>query len=94
MVAENKKFLEGLQSVRDCEKVAENKAIKEVKLTEGLKRQLREKLTEIKEKNKALLDLQRKANERDERLLELQQKVSKIPNLEAKVKKLEETIST
>ncbi|KAG1327769.1 hypothetical protein COCNU_01G017030 [Cocos nucifera] len=69
---ENKKSLEeALQSMRDCQKVVKEKAAKEKKLATGLKKQLQEKLNEIMEKNKALLDLQRKANEEEEKLLEL-----------------------
>ncbi|EHA8586984.1 hypothetical protein COCNU_scaffold001259G000030 [Cocos nucifera] len=41
------------------------------------------------EKNKALLDLQGKVNKEEERLLELQQEVSKIPDLETKIKEPE-----
>ncbi|EHA8587370.1 hypothetical protein COCNU_scaffold001984G000020 [Cocos nucifera] len=60
-----------LDFAKDCQKAVENKAAKEAKLTEGLKKQLQEKLVKIKEKNKALLDHQRKANEEEKRLLEL-----------------------
>ncbi|EHA8588051.1 hypothetical protein COCNU_scaffold004014G000010 [Cocos nucifera] len=92
---ENKKTLEeGLQFLKDCQKAVEDKAAKEAKLFEGLKKQLEEKLAKIKEKNKVLLDLQRKANEGEERLLELQQEASKVPDLEAKVKGLKEVVSS
>ena len=71
-LGKNKKSLEkALQSTKDCRKVAEEKATKEEKLAMGLKKQLQEKLNDIAEKNKSLLDLQRKVNEGEDRLLEL-----------------------
>ncbi|KAG1368378.1 putative beta-galactosidase 7-like [Cocos nucifera] len=63
-------------------KAIEEKAVKEVKIIEELKKQLQKKLVIIKEKNKALIDHQRKANEGEKKLLELQQEDSKIPELE------------
>ena len=45
-------------------KVAKEKAAKEEKTAIGLKKQLLEKLNEMAKKNKALLDLQEKVNER------------------------------
>ncbi|KAG1366978.1 hypothetical protein COCNU_13G007680 [Cocos nucifera] len=69
-LGKNKKSLEeALQFMKDYQKMMEEKAIDE-KLAMGLKKQLQEKLNEVVEKNKALLDLQRKANE-GEKLLEL-----------------------
>ena len=41
------------------------------------------------EKNKSLLDLQRKVNKGEDKLLELPRKVSKISELEKKMKELE-----
>ncbi|KAG1347918.1 hypothetical protein COCNU_06G017470 [Cocos nucifera] len=70
---DNKKTMEEvLQSIKDYKKLAKEKAMKEAKIIEELKKQLQEKLATIKEKNKALMDHQRKANERKKRLLELQ----------------------
>lgn len=63
---------EGLQSVKDCKKAAEEKAIKKAKFIEELKKQLQKKLTIIQDKNKALIDDQRKTNEIKKKLLELQ----------------------
>ncbi|KAG1331065.1 hypothetical protein COCNU_02G010330 [Cocos nucifera] len=72
-LGENKKSLEeGLQSTKDCLKAVEEKTAKEEKIAMGLKKQLLEKLNELSEKNKALLDLQSKVNEGEEKLLELQ----------------------
>ncbi|KAG1355194.1 hypothetical protein COCNU_07G013060 [Cocos nucifera] len=91
----NELFNQGFNSIlNDCQKIVEDKAANEAKLFKGLKKHLGKKLVEIKEKNKALLDLQRKANEGEERLLELQQETSKVSNLKAKVKGLEEVVSS
>ena len=64
----------------------EEKAMKEEKLATRLKKQLQEKLNNIAEKNKPLLDLQRKVNEEEDKLLELQREISKILELETKMK--------
>ncbi|KAG1334189.1 putative beta-galactosidase 7-like [Cocos nucifera] len=79
--------------MKNCQKAVEEKATEE-KLILGLKKQLQEKLNEISEKNKVLLDLWRKTNEGEEKLLELRWKVSKIPDLEAKVQELEGIVSS
>ena len=52
-------------------KATEEKAAKEEKTATRLKKQLQEKLNEVAEKDKALLNLQRKVNEEEEKLLEL-----------------------
>ncbi|KAG1363755.1 hypothetical protein COCNU_11G005820 [Cocos nucifera] len=67
--------------------------MKEAKIFEELKKQLQEKLAIIKEKNKVLIDHQRKANEGEKRLLELQHEVSKIFELETKVEEREEMVA-
>ncbi|KAG1331161.1 putative beta-galactosidase 7-like [Cocos nucifera] len=74
--------------------MAEKKATKEAKIVKELMKQLQEKLAIIMEKNKALMDHQRKANEREKRLLELQQEVSKIFELETRMKKLKKMVSS
>ncbi|KAG1362797.1 hypothetical protein COCNU_10G010160 [Cocos nucifera] len=67
--------------------------MKEAKISKELKKQLQQKLAIIKEKNKVLMDHQRKANEGEKRLLELQQKVSKFFELETRLKELEEMVA-
>ena len=48
----NKKSLEkGLKAEQKCKKAIEEKAAKEAKTIEGLKKQLREKMASMKEKN-------------------------------------------
>ncbi|EHA8589862.1 hypothetical protein COCNU_scaffold012904G000040 [Cocos nucifera] len=94
-LGENKKLMkESMQSMKDSLKVAEEKATKEAKLSEWLKKQLQEKLNGIAKKNKALLDYHRKANEGEEKLLDLRWEVTKISSLEARIKKLEGTVSS
>ncbi|KAG1338609.1 hypothetical protein COCNU_04G009150 [Cocos nucifera] len=78
----------------DCKKTVKDKATKEAKVVEELKKQLQKKLAIIKEKNKGLMDYQKKANEGEKRLLKLQPEVSKILKLEAKVKEVEEMVSS
>ncbi|KAG1330844.1 hypothetical protein COCNU_02G008120 [Cocos nucifera] len=57
-LGKNKMSLEkALQFVKDCQKMVEEKSTKEEKLILGLKKKLQEKLNEISEKNKALLDV-------------------------------------
>ncbi|KAG1354713.1 putative beta-galactosidase 7-like [Cocos nucifera] len=73
--------------------MAKENAAKEDKTTMGLKKQLLEKFNEMAEKNKALLDLQGKVSKGEEKLLELQQELSKISDLETKIKKLEGTVT-
>ncbi|KAG1363375.1 hypothetical protein COCNU_11G002020 [Cocos nucifera] len=68
--------------------------MKEAKIVEKLKKQLQKKLAIIEEKNKALMDHQRKANEGEKKLLELLEEVSKIFELETKVKELEKIVAS
>ncbi|KAG1334130.1 hypothetical protein COCNU_03G002490 [Cocos nucifera] len=81
----NQGFSSILDSVRDCQKIAKEKATKEAKVVEVLKKQLQEKFNEIKEKNKTLMDHQKKIHKGEKRLLELQQEISRILDLETKV---------
>ncbi|KAG1358604.1 hypothetical protein COCNU_08G000500 [Cocos nucifera] len=74
--------------------MVKEKATKEEKTTTGLKKQLLKKLNEMAEKNKTLLDLQGKVNKGEEKLLELQREVSRIPDLETKIKELEGTVTS
>ena len=77
---ENKKSLEeGLRTEQANRKAAEEKAAKEAKIGEELKKQVQEKLATTKEKNQKLLDLHCKIGSYERKLADAAIKANQVP---------------